>query len=171
MWLTTDQFNFVMALPPAMYDSTVTTNFPCVPVNMGKYDSMVAIVGISNPTTCNIWMNCYATLSTVSGAGVSIKHLDVGSYRQTATSATAASLSLCDTLTARTALATTAIILTVASTTAYTTLIEVKNSDMPAGYPYLAVSISTGATASSGMAVYYIMKPRYLNKDMVTAIS
>ena len=166
MWLTTDEFNFVPALAPAFYDSTITTNFPCKVVNMAKYGSMVAVVSLNNPSTCAIWVQNYASL-TPSGAGAGGAVLGVGNYRISTSTAT-----LVDTLGSRVALATTAIAVTADTTSGMLNYyIEIKSDDLAAATPYVAVSISTSATASTGMAVNYIMKPRYPDFNQVTAIS
>jgi hypothetical protein len=178
MWLTTDQFNFVPALPAAFYDSTVTTMFPCKIVNMAKYDSMVAIISLNDPSTMAIWVNAFGastglvpSSATTCGAGaasVSTQLVVTGNYRTSNSTGTGNTE---DTLSARTALATTAIAVTAATTAKYNMYIEIKAADLPAGYPYCAVTISSSATASTGIAVNYIMKPRYLNLNMSTALS
>ncbi len=178
MWLTTDQFNFVPALPPQYMDSTVTTMFPCKIVNMARYDSMVAIISLNCPSTLAIWVNTFGastgltpSSATTCGAGsaaVANQLVVAGNYR---TSNSTGSGNTEDTLSPRTALATTAIAVTAATTAKYNMYIEIKAADLPAGYPYCAVTISSSATASTGIAVNYVMKPRYLQKDMATALS
>ncbi len=173
MWLTTDQFNFIPALPAGFYDNTVTTAFPCKVVNLARYDSMVAVVSLTNPSTCAIWVNAFGastgmTPSTASSCGTAGTLVSAGNYRTSNSTGTGNTE---DTLSSRTALATTAIAVTAATTGAYNMYIEIKAADLPVGYPYCAVSISTSATASTGMCVNYIMKPRYLQKTMATALS
>lgn len=173
MWLTTDQFNFVPALPPAFYDNTVTTAFPCKIVNMARYDSMVAVVSLNNPSTCVIWANVFGastgmTPSSATSCGAAGTLINQGYYRVSNSTGTGNTE---DTLGTRTALPTTGVPITLATTSKYNVYIEVKAADMPAGYPYMALAISTSATASTGIAVNYIMKPRYLQAAMATALS
>ena len=76
-------FNFVPALPPAFYDNTITTAFPCKIVNMARYDSMVAVVSLNNPSTCVIWANVFgastgmtpSTATSCGAAGTLIRSL------------------------------------------------------------------------------------------------
>ena len=173
MWLTTDEFNFVPALKPAYYDSTVTTMFPCKIVNLARYDSMVAVISLNCPSTLAIWVNAFGastgmTCSSATSCGTAGTLVSNGNYRTSNSTGTGNTE---DTLSSRTALATTAIAVTAATTAAYNMYIEIKSADLPAGYPYCSVTISSSATASTGMAVNYIMKPRYLQKTMATALS
>ena len=157
------------ALKPMLYDNVVgTTAFPCRVVQLSKYGSMVAIVSLNNPSTLAIWVNSYSTLTPAgAGAGTTYPLISAGNYRISTSTA-----SLSDTLGARVALATTAIAVTADTTSDMVNYyIELKSDDLKDGYPYVAIAISTSATASTGMCVNYIMKPRYPQVTQVTAIS
>ena len=172
MWLTTDELNMVPALEPMFYDNVVgTTAFPCAVVKLGKYDSMVAIISLRANSAIRMWVDEYNSL-TPTGAGTlgtTGNYFPIAaSYRYSgSTGGTAA-----DTLSARTALTSSGVLLAVAtSTTSKNYYIEIKSADLDAGFPYVAIAISTSATASTGIAVNYVMKPRYLQLDMSTAVS
>ena len=172
MWFTTDEFNFFPALKPEFYDNTITSAFPAKLVNLGKYGSMVAVVSLNNPSTLAIWVNSYST-GTPGGAGAGTTYpLVNASYRKsTATVSTNATGSGAETLGARTAMGTTAITVTLATTSNTNYYIEVKSDDLSDGFPYVGIAISCSATASTGMAVNYILKPRYPQNAMMTAVS
>lgn len=169
-WLTSDEFNIVNAFD-GLYDSTITTGWPCSVVNLGKYDSMIMLVTMSNPSTTVFYVNNYASL-TPSSAGSAVTLIGGGQYRTSNSTGTAAAPTTSDLLSARTSLTnTTSISITANTTTVYNLIIELKSSDCASGKPYVGLAISTGTAASSGMCVNYIMKPRYLNKDMLSALS
>lgn len=176
MWYTTDEFNFIPGLQPFNYETALalgSSPFPCRRVNMGKYGSMLAIVSLNNPSTQVIWVNSYST-GTPGGAGSGTTYpLVTGNYRySTATVSTNLTGSGSEVLSARTALPTTGIAITAATTSLINYYIEVKSDDLIDGYPYVAVAISTSAGCSTcGICVNYVMKPRYPQKDMMTAIS
>ena len=172
MWLTTDEFNFFPALNAQFYDNTITSAFPAKLVQLSKYSSMVAVVSMTNPSTCAIWVNSYST-GTPGGAGAGTTYPLVNcTYRKsTATVSTNATGSGAETLGTRTAMGTTAITVTLATTSAFNYYIEVKSDDLLEGYPYVGIAISTSATGSTGIAVNYIMKARYPQLNQMTAVS
>jgi len=166
MWITSDELNIVDALIPQFYDSTITTNFPCAVVNMAKYQSMLAVVQLTNPSTATIYVQNYAAL-TPSSAGSAVTLHNGGNYRTSNSTGPTV-----DTLSARTPLTnTTSIAVTAATTAAYAIIIELKADDCATGKPYVAIAISTSATASTGMSVSYYMRPKYLQLTLPTAIS
>ncbi len=181
MWLTTDELNFV----PAFFHSGIilngeSTSFPCQVVNLSKYSSMVAIISLYTPSAALLYATCYdARTPTCAGAGVATD--TTGSaygipntyYRYSvATLTTAVQLGASsDKLSARTALTSTGVTLTAATTSVLNYYVEIKSDDLVAGYPYVAIAISTSGTACTGACVNYVMKPRYPQKDMVTACS
>jgi len=183
MWLTTDELNFV----PAFFHSGIilnaeTTSLPCQVVNMSKYDSMVAIISLYTPSTTILYATCYdARTPTCGGAGVATD--TTGSaygipntyYRYSvATATTPVQLGASsDKLSARTALTSTGVSLTAASTSVLNYYVEIKSDDLVAGCPYVAIAVNPGVsgTACTGICVNYVMKPRYPQKDMVTACS
>ena len=181
MWLTTDEFNFV----PAFFNSEViingaTTTFPCQIVNMAKYDSMVAIISLYTPSAAILYAGCYdAATPTCAGAGMATD--TTGSaygipntyYRYSVASATTPVQlnASSDVLSARAAFTSTGVTLTTATTSCLNYYVEIKSSDLPDGYPYVAIAISTSATACTGACVNYVMKPKYLSDTMSRAIS
>ncbi len=176
MWLTTDELNFVPALAPDRYETNATfgtTAFPCKLVQLSKYASMVAIVSLHAPSTVAIWVNSYST-GTPGGAGAGTTYplLNVNYRYSTATISTNLTGSGSEVLSARVAMGTTAISVTAAPTTLVQNYyIEVKSDDLLNGYPYVGIALSTSLTASTGICVNYVLKPRYPQKDMMTAIS
>ena len=176
MWITTDEHNYVPAFFLGTPLNGETTSFPCQVVNLGKYDSMVAIVSLYTPSAAIIWVDEYAS-RTPTGAGTlgtTGNYLPVAaSYRYSvATATTPVVLSASsDKLSARATLASTGLTLTAATTSVLNYYIEIKSADLHAGYPYVAIAISTSATACTGACVNYVMKPRYSQLDMVTALS
>lgn len=173
MWITSDEYNIIQAAEPypAGYINTVTSCWPCQVVKLAKYDSMVAIVSLV-PSTTVIYLNEYAAL-TPSGAGAAIAMPSTrATYRLSAARTVAAgTVTGIDALGARTAVPSTGISVTLATTSGVNYIIELKSADLDVGYPYVAISVSTSATAACGLCVNYIMKPRYPQLDMSTAIS
>jgi hypothetical protein len=178
MWLTTDELNFVPALGKFNCELGTTlslgsTTFPCRRVQLSKYDSMVAIVSLDSPSTTVIWVNGYST-GTPAGAGAASTYPYVPSnYRYTtATVSTNATGSGCEVLSTRAVTPTTGIAVTAATTSCMTYLIEIKSADLREGYPYVAIAVSTSGTATTqGLCVNYVLKPRYPQNAMMTAIS
>lgn len=169
MRLSTEDFNFISAVKPMSTCAAVTTTFPCQPVKLGRYDSMVAIVSLYDNSTEVLWVDEYKSL-TPTGAGTlgtTGNYLPIGTayYRIAATTAPI------DTLGTRTSFPSTGVTITSASTTRTTFLIEIKGDDLDADYPYVAIAISTSATCATVGAVDYILKPRYPGKTMPTALS
>lgn len=168
-WLTTDELNFVAAM--ASVDLNLnTTSFPCRTVNMGRYDSMVAIINIGAGSTYRIWVNCASTVTGITSG--SSGNLVPFTYR---VSGSAANASTADALNARTSTVTTTGTISTSGyshngTTSPNVSIycEIKSDDVPQGFPYVAISISTSAQAHPA-SVNYVMKPRYAQLDMVRA--
>jgi hypothetical protein len=173
MWLTTDELNFVPNKPFRDVDS-VTTSFPFHPVNLGRYDSMIAIVSFDDPSTSQtIWVDEYVAI-TPTGAGTlgtTGNYLPIGTAYYRKSNTTSATGSGSDTLSARAAVASTGLALIAISTGHVNYYIEIKGADLDAGYPYVGVAVSTLKTASTTIACTYVMKPRYPGKTMVTALS
>ena len=178
MWFTTDEFNFVPGQGKwnaelGSLSSLGTTTFPCRRVNLSKYSSMLAIVSLDSPSTCAIWVNSYST-GTPGGAGAGTTYpLVNASYRySTATVTTNLTGSGSEVLSTRASMGTTAITVTLATTSAWNYYIEVKSDDLLEGYPYVAISVSTSATNTTmGLCVNYVLRPRYPQNTMMTSIS
>ena len=166
-WLTTDELNFVDALQSLDLNAN-TSCFPCRTVNMGRYDSMVAIVNVGAGSTYRIWVNCASTVTGITSG--SSGNLVPFTYR---VSGSAANASTADTLGTRSSTVTTTGTI---STSGYShdgttspnvsIYVEVKNDNVPQGFPYVAVSISTAAQAHPA-SVNYVMKPRYPQNTMM----
>lgn len=167
MWLTTDELNFVDAMASVDLNAN-TTGFPCRTVNMGRYESMVAIINVGAGSTYEIYVQCASTATgiTPGSTGNMVAH----NYR---ISGSAANASTCDTLCDRTAVAsTTGTGYSHDATTAPNTSVycEVKSQDVPEGYPYVGIVISTSAQAHPA-SVNYVCKPRYAMETMLIAMS
>jgi len=168
-WLTTDELNPVAAMASVDLNAN-TTSFPARTVNMGRYDSMMAIINVGAGSTYRIWVNCASTVTGITSG--SSGNLVPFTYR---VSGSAANASTADTLTARTSTVTTTGTI---STSGYShdgttspnvsIYVEIKTADVPQGFPYVAVSISTAAQAHPA-AMNYIMKPRYPQLNHVIA--
>ena len=162
MWITSDEFNFFNACSlVGASTSSQTTSETCSVVDMGRYQSMVAIIqiGTNNVTTSNLYVLQQAAVSTAPTATTAVYAPFNYRYASSGT----------DVLSARAAGVTTAA--TVMTTTAgMTYLVEVKSDDLKDGYPYVSVSVSSAA-AGRPVAVAYVMKPRYPMNVMMTAIS
>jgi translation elongation factor EF-1alpha len=167
MWLTSDSVNVVTGRKPGFEDSVVAGCWPCTIVNAGRYESMIAVITSIVPSTQYIYVNAYSTQTSATTTG-STGNMVPFNIRSSASSGAGG-----DVLSARTQTDTKATITasSVNTTACYQYIIEIKSSDVPAGFPYIALAISTGATASTNMSVTYYMKPRYEQKDMWTAIS
>ncbi len=173
MWLTTDELNIIPGIGMWHFETALalgTTTFPCRRVQLSKYQSMVAIVSLCNPSTTKIWINSYST-GTPGGAGAGTTYplVTAANYRySTATVSTNLTGSGSEVLSARTAMGTTAISVTAATTSSLNYYIEVKSDDLLDGYPYVAVTISTvAAVTTAGICVNYVMKPRYPQLDQI----
>ncbi len=175
MWLTTDEFNFVGA---ALFRDTdsVTTCFPFQVVDMGRYDSMVAIVSFHDPSgSQTLYVNEYQD-PTPAGAGAAggtgtTAYLPIGTCYYRKSTSTSATGSGSDTLSARTVVASTGLAVTAATTARINYYIEIKSADLDAGYPFVSVALSTLKSASTTIACNYVMKPRFKQKTMLTAMS
>ena len=167
MWLTTDELDFVYACASVDLNAN-TTAFPCRTVNMGRYESMVACIQMGAGSTYEVYLQCASTSTGVTGG--STGNMVAYNYR---VSGSAANASTCDTLCARAAVASTAAAGTsIDSTTSpnITMYCEVKSQDVPEGYPYVGVVISTAAQAHPA-SVLYVCKPRYAQQTMLIAMS
>ena len=163
MWITSDEFNFFDAC--SMVGCSTASQTTCettAVVNMGRYQSMVAVLTYGNNlvTTSNCYVRAFpsATCAATETTGTAAPYWN---YRY-ASSGT-------DTLSARAACATTGVI-TLASTNGGIALLEIKSEDLPVGYPYVAVTVSAAATQRA-VSIVYVMKPRYLENTMLTALS
>ena len=175
MWLTTEELNFVGALPSQDVNG-VTTAFPCLAVNMAKYSSMVAVVQMGLGSTYRLYMQYASTAAVTPG---STGNFCIGRARANGGSG-ATTPSTADLLTAYTALVTTGSSSVVVMTTTAATFtplassqncaayLEIKADDLPTGYPYVALVISTSAQAHP-VSVTYVMKPRYPMNTMMPA--
>lgn len=169
MWLTTDELNFVAAMASVDLNAN-TTGFPCRTVNLGRYDSMVAVINVGAGSTYRVWVNAASTVTGISSGSTGT--LVPFTYR---VSGSAANASTSDTLGARSSTVTTTGTI---STSGYShdgttspnvsIYVEVKSADLPQGYNYCAVSISTAAQAHPA-SVNYVMKPRYPQLNQVIA--
>ena len=170
MWLTTDEFNFVHASDASISTETASSAETCARVNMGRYQSMVAVVqmGKNDVTTSNLWVRVQAAVSTLPTATTAIAlggTTGAWSYRYATTDAISASTAdQAPLYSARTAGTSTALALTSGAGAVY--LIEVKSDDLPVGYPYLSLSISAAA-AFRPCTVTYVLKPRYPQFNMM----
>jgi hypothetical protein len=181
MWLTTEQLNFVGAFNVGDANG-ITTCFPCQIVNMAKYDSMVAVVQCGWGSSYRIYAQYASTASITPG---STGNMCIGRARASGYPGPS-SPSTADLLTAYSALTTTgssSVFVMTTTTNAITTspftttdsvlggrnvYIEIKADDLPQGYTYVAIAVSTAAQAHP-LAVNYIMKPRYLQNAMMPA--
>ena len=164
-WLTSDEFKIVNALSPADYNAGTGCE-PCAVVNMGRFQSMVAVVQMgSMVTTPTIFVYEYTAAAATSGQA-----LATWNYRLSGNSpTTGVTTATTDVLGARTAGASTGIAApTTAKNCAY--VIEVKSDDLDDGYPYIGINISTDAQISN-YAVTYVMKPRYPMYTQISALS
>jgi hypothetical protein len=165
MWITSDEFNFFDACSMVgCSTASQTTSESTSLVNMGRYQSMVAVVTYGNTliTTSNCYVRAFPTITSAATETTGTV-APYWNYRY-ASSGT-------DTLSARAACATTGVI-TLASTNGSIYLLEIKSDDLPAGYPYVAVSVSSAANQRA-VSIVYVMKPRYPEYDFskVTAIT
>ena len=64
MWLTTDELNFVDAMAAVDLNAN-TTGFPCRSVNMGRYESMVAVINCGAGSTLEIYVQCASTVTGI----------------------------------------------------------------------------------------------------------
>ena len=173
MWLTTEELNFVNASRPQDVNG-VTTSFPCLPINMAKYSSMVAVLQFGACSTARIYMHHNSTATMTSG---STGKMCIGRYRYCA-SGGASTPSTADLLSAYGALVTTgssavlytgttdAVFTPVTTTPGATIYIEVKSDDLPDGYPYVAAAVSTSAQ-SALFSCTYVLKPKYPQNVMM----
>ncbi len=170
MWLTTDELNFVHASDASISTETASSAETCARVNMGRYQSMVAIVSIgkNDVTTSNLWVRVQAAASTLPTAATAIAlggTTGAWAYRYATSPAVDATN---DTLSSRTAGTSTALVLSSGAGAVY--LIEVKSDDLPSGYPYLSISVSA-APAFRPCTVNYVLKPRYPQTVMLNSYS
>lgn len=144
---------------------------------MGKYQSMVAIIGVGAGSTLRVYAQYASTNSITAG---STGNFCIGNYRISGLATTG---STSDLLSARTALTTTGsssvalaattqaltdLTTSVGGTSGYNCYIELKSDDLPAGYPFVAITISTSAQAHP-CSVHYVCKPRYPQLTMMPA--
>ena len=173
MWLTTEEFNFVNASHPQDVNG-VTTSFPCLPINMAKYQSMVAVLQFATCSTVRIYAHYSSTATVTAG---STGNMCIGRYRVNSaggasTPSTADLLGAYGTLTTTGSSAvlytgtTDAVFTPVATTPNAAIYLEIKSDDLPAGYPYVAVAISTSAQAAL-FSCTYVLKPRYPQNVMM----
>ena len=161
-WISSDEFNFMNACTMVGASSAAqTTSETCSVVNMGRYQSMVAIVniGTNNVTTSNLYVLQQAAVSTAPTATTAVYAPFNYRYNTAAQG---------EVLSARAAGATTAA--TVLNSTAGMYLIEVKSDDLKDGFPYVSVSVSSAA-AGRVVNVLYVMKPRYPMNTLMLAVS
>lgn len=173
MWLTTDELNFVHASDACISTETASSAETCARVNMGKYQSMVAVVqmGKNDISTSNLWVRVQAAASTLPTATTAIAlggTTGAWTYRYATTDMVSASTADQNVYSARTAGTSTALVLSSGGGATY--LIEVKSDDLPAGYPYLSLSVSAAA-AFRPCVVTYVMKPRYPMVTMMNSFS
>ncbi len=174
MWLTTDELNFVHASDASISTETASSAETCSRVNMGRYQSMVAVVqmGKNDITTSNLWVRVQASVSTLPTATTAIAlggTTGAWSYRYATSDAVSASTANQNPVySARAAGVSTALALSSGAGATY--LIEVKSDDLPSGYPYLSISVSA-ALAFRPCTVTYVLKPRYPQLDMMNTQS
>jgi len=168
MWVGTQELDFVQACSAKDFNAN-TTCFPCAAVNMGRYESMVAIVNMGAGSTFKCYVQAHSTGTTVTPG--STGQLAAFSYRY---SGAADNASTRDVLADYTAVASTdgttgGYVSFDATTSPNCALyIEVKANEMPEGYPYVMITISTAAQAHPG-AVNYVLRPRYAQNTMLQA--
>ena len=158
MWLTSEEFNFVQAGHSSSVASQTTYETAGF-INMGMYQSMVAIVSKGTMTTAgtaNIFM-CVASI----GAGVaSLVGSGAYTYRYATTGGS---------LSATATGASTAIAMVTTAGVMY--LVTVKSDDIMAltpTTPYVMVGVSTVGQFAP-IQIVYVAKPRYLMNSMATA--
>jgi hypothetical protein len=157
MWLTSDELHVVLLNAPSTGGASNSTTETCKHVNMGRYESGMFIItlGTNSVTTSNFFL---MEASTYSAAGQATNDY---TYRVASTAAAYAGV---DTLSARAAGVSTALALSSTAETMY--IIEVKGSDLSAGYPFVYPSISSAA-ATRNAAITFIGKPRYAQAAML----
>ena len=174
MWLTSDEFNVVHASDASISTETASSAETCARVNMGRYQSMMAIVqmGKNDVTTNQLWVRVQAAVSTLPTATTAIAlggTTGAWTYRYATSDAVSASTADANPVySARTAGTSTALTLNTGAGATY--IIEVKSDDLPEGYPYLSLSISA-ALAFRPCTVTYILKPRYPLLNMINSQS
>ena len=160
MRLTTDEFNIVNLLTPKdRTGATFTT--PCV--NLKDYESMIFILGMG--TMSGTLALTVEECTSAAGAGNSTIPF---TYRVTA-AATPDTVGN-DTYGARTAVKAADQPLACGALDQMLMAIEIKSEDLDDGYPYVRLSMVASAAATL-TAAYAIMKPRYPQKTMITALT
>lgn len=151
MWLGTDELHVMMLNAPSTGGAANTTTETCKPINMGRYQSAMFLVGLgtNGVTTSNFYM---MEASTATAAG---HYLATWNYR---TSSTATAYATANALGDRTAGASTALVLNSTAETFY--VVEVKSDDLTEGYPFVYPSVSSAA-ATRNATVFAVLKPRY----------
>jgi hypothetical protein len=159
MWITSDEYKILQALPPQDING-VTTAFPCLTVNMGLYSSLIGVVQTGQGSTWNIWVNTASTATSITaGSTGGLMH---GNYVITGAGGATTASTAGDVATARAAFVSTAKITSDWATTAANAsiIVEIKADDMPPTTSFLAFTISTAAQAHPTAVTYYC-KPRY----------
>jgi len=156
-WLTSDELHAVLLNAPSTGGASNTTTETAKHVNMGRYQSALFLVpiGTNGVTTSGLFI---MEASTATAAGQPTANYN---YR---VASTAASLSGVDTLSARTAGASTALTLSSTAETMY--VIEVKGDDLTAGYPFCYPSISSAAATRNAVLIA-LCQPRYAQATML----
>ena len=161
MKLDLNEYVIVNASDAAISTETATGAETCARVNMGYYESMLAVIsiGVNTISTNNLWVIGQAAGSTIPTATATAVSMggDYGAWTyRYATSGTIDSGSTV--YSARADGTSTVLVLTTGSGATY--IVEIRAEDIVEGYPFVSVSLSTAA-AFRPTAVTYFLKPRY----------
>ena len=156
-WIGSDEFHVVLLNAPSTGGLSNTTTETCKHINMGRYESVLILmpIGTNGVTTSNFYM---MEASTYSAAGQATASYN---YRIASTAATYNGV---DTLSARAAGVSTALVLSSTAETMYA--FEVKADGLTDGYPFIYPSVSSAA-ATRNATVVALCKPRYQGTTML----
>ena len=151
MWIGTDELHVALLNAPAAGAASNTTTESAKHVNTGRYQSVMFLValGTNSVTTSNLFMMESSTASTAGQATAAYN------YR---IASTAAAILGVDTLSARAAGVSTALVLSSTAETMY--VIEVKSDGLTDTMPFVYPSISSAAAIRNAVLIA-VCKPRY----------
>jgi len=158
MWLGTDELHVVLLNAPSTGGLSNSTTETCKHINVGRYESVMFVltIGTNSVTTSNFYL-MEASTATAAGQYTAAYNYRIASTAAAATTAT-------DTLSARAAGVSTALVMSSTAETMY--VIEVKNTGLTEGYSFVYPSVSSAA-ATRNIAAVAICRPRYIQNSML----
>jgi hypothetical protein len=160
MRLTTDEFNFVNLLTPKDRNGTATTT---IGLNFGLYESGIIFLALGN---CASTLALTVEMCKTAAGGTNTTIPFTYRLASALTEDTVAS----DTWGDRTAVTAAAQPLACGGMDYQLMAIEVKAEDLTDTYPYFRLNFTPGSGASL-CAAWAVLKPRFVQKTMVTAIT